>query len=390
MERQVVKKIADCIISPMGITSAGNFASVKEGKSALKLYEGLWDIPEPFMASLVPEDLIDDIAGEEPVLREEPHLTRFERLSILSAAKAIEQAGVDITSGNVIFVISTTKGNVELLGKSMCGIPEERVLLGRAARAISGYFKNPNNPVVVSNACTSGACAQLVAKRLLLSGRYDYAVVVGCDVQSKFIVSGFQAFKALSTEDCRPFDKDRAGLNLGEAAAAIVFKRVSVADVKTADWILCDGAIRNDANHISGPSRTGEGSYRCLRYIMRNGNTDELAFINAHGTATSYNDEMESIAIERSGLTAVPVNGYKGYYGHTMGAAGVIETILSQMSIDNGLILPTRGFSTSGVSGNITINDRLLPTDKTSFIKLLSGFGGCNVALLYKKGGAVC
>jgi 3-oxoacyl-[acyl-carrier-protein] synthase-1 len=113
----------------------------------------------------------------------------------------------------------------------------------------------------------------------------------------------------------------------------------------------------------------------------------KLAFINAHGTATPYNDEMESIAIERAGLAGVPVNSLKGYYGHTMGAAGVLETIISMQAVDDHNILATRGFDTLGVTHHLDVTNKNRNTEKRAFIKLLSGFGGCNAALLMAKGG---
>ena len=116
-------------------------------------------------------------------------------------------------------------------------------------------------------------------------------------------------------------------------------------------------------------------------------NPDQLAFINTHGTATLYNDEMESVAIERAGLSNVPVNGLKGYYGHTMGAAGILETILSMWAVDDHTILATRGFENLGVTHPLVLSSENRQTDKRAFIKLLSGFGGCNAALLLAKGG---
>ena len=154
--------------------------------------------------------------------------------------------------------------------------------------------------------------------------------------------------------------------------------------------MACRGAIRNDANHISGPSRVGEGSYRALCYAIGAIDPDKIAFINTHGTATLYNDEMESVAIERAGLATVPVNGLKGYYGHTMGAAGILETILSMYAIDEHNILATKGFETLGVTHPLLLSNQNQTTDKRMFIKLLSGFGGCNAALLFAKGGAPC
>lgn len=379
----MIVKVSDNIISPLGMSTAENYAAVKAGRSELKRHDGLWNLPEPFTASLMDRNKEEQAFAE---LADNEQYTFFEKMIILSAKKALEQTDIDPTSDKVLFILSTTKGNVFLLDKRETGFPAERVRLGLAAKQMTDFFHNHNTPIVVSNACISGVCAQIQAMRELESGHFDYVVTVGADVQSAFIVSGFQSFKALSVEPCKPFDANRCGLNLGDAAATIIYTRKEKVD--ETDWVACRGAIRNDANHISGPSRTGEGSYRALRAVLGDMNPDQLAFINAHGTATPYNDEMESVAIERAGLSQVPVNGLKGYYGHTMGAAGILETILSMQAVDDNNILATKGFEAIGVTHPLVLSNQNQPTDKRAFIKLLSGFGGCNAALLMKKGGA--
>ena len=383
--KRMIVSVAHNILSPLGMTSAENYAAVKAGRSELKRHDGLWNLPEPFTASLMDREKVEDVFSE---IADNERYTFFEKMIILSAKRALEQTSIDPTSSKVLFILSTTKGNVFLLDKRETGFPQERVLLGAAARQMTEFFHNPNTPIVVSNACISGVCAQIEAMRNLESGAFDFVVTVGCDVQSAFIVSGFQSFKALSMESCKPFDANRTGLNLGDAAATIIYTRKD--KITENEWVACRGAIRNDANHISGPSRTGEGSYRALKTAIGALNPDEIAFINAHGTATSYNDEMESVAIERAGLAQVPVNGLKGYFGHTMGAAGILETILSMCSIDDHNILATKGFDTIGVTHPLLLSNQNQPTDKRAFIKLLSGFGGCNAALLMAKGGASC
>ncbi|MCQ2147573.1 MAG: 3-oxoacyl-ACP synthase, partial [Bacteroidales bacterium] len=204
----------------------------------------------------------------------------------------------------------------------------------------------------------------------------------GCDIQSKFIVSGFQSFKALSLSPCKPFDKDRDGLNLGEASAAMI---LSSAPCFTRDlgWTLVSGSIRNDANHISGPSRTGEGSYRALIGASGGSDKENIAFVNVHGTSTPYNDEMESIALGRAGLNEYQINALKGNYGHTMGAAGIVESIISMKAVERGIVLPTKGFENMGVSVPVSVSSETRTTAKRSFVKLLSGFGGCNAAALF-------
>lgn len=377
----MIVKVADNIVSPLGFTSAENYLSVKEGKSMLNRYSNFWDIPEPFVASLINRDLLDDAVGSLRV----DDCTVFEKAVILSVSKALMQTNIDAGSDKVLFILSTTKGNVYLLDKDVTGFPKERVLLGVAAQHVANHFGNPNMPIVVSNACVSGVCAQIEAMRNLQSKKYDYVIVAGADIQSPFIITGFQSLKALSPDPCKPFDTNRCGLNLGDAAATIIYADKD--EVGDADWVLCNGAIRNDANHISGPSRVGEGGYRALRAILKNVSPDKIAFVNTHGTATSYNDEMESIALERAGLSDVPINALKGFYGHTMGAAGVLETILSMAAIDDNTILGTKGFETLGVTHKLLMTSHNQPTIKTAFVKLLSGFGGCNGALLFSKGG---
>ena len=381
----MIVSVAHNIISPLGMNTAENYAAVKAGRSELRRYEGKWGLPEPFVASLVDRDKIEQAFA---AITDNKPYTFFEKMIILSAWQAIREAGINTASQRVLFILSTTKGNVFLLDKRETGFPEERVLLGAAARQLADFFHNPNMPIVVSNACISGVCAQIEAIRNLESGCFDYVVTVGCDVQSAFIVSGFQSFKALSTEPCKPFDSNRTGLNLGDAAATIIYTKKDT--VNPDEWVACRGAIRNDANHISGPSRTGEGSYRALKVALGDTNTEDIAFINAHGTATMYNDEMESMAIERAGLAQVPVNGLKGYYGHTMGAAGILETILSMQAIDDHIILATKGYETLGVTHPLVVSNQNQATEKRMFIKLLSGFGGCNAALLFAKGGRSC
>ncbi len=378
----MIVRVSDNIISPLGMSTAENYAAVKAGRSELKRHDGLWQLPEPFTASLMDREAVNELAAQQHI---DDRYTFFEKMIILSASKALEQTNIDPASDRVLFVLSTTKGNVFLLDKRETGFPQERVLLGVAARQMSDYFHNPNTPLVVSNACISGVCAQIQAMRELEGGHFDYVVTVGADVQSAFIVSGFQSFKALSVDPCKPFDANRTGLNLGDAAATIIYTKKD--NITENDWVACRGAIRDDANHISGPSRTGEGSYRALRAVLGDMSPEKLAFINTHGTATMYNDEMESFAIERAGLAQVPVNGLKGYYGHTMGAAGILETILSMQAIDDNNILATKGFETMGVTHPLVLSNENKPTHKRTFIKLLSGFGGCNAALLMAKGG---
>lgn len=378
----MITKIADNIVSPLGATTEENFNALLSGESCLTIHENEFGLPESFCGSLFDREAMDSLFKVE--LSDAEGFTFFEKLCLLSAKRAIDSCGLSAGGDDVLFVVSTTKGNVECLNENPY---DERCYLAASAQKIANYFGNRNCPVVVSNACISGVCAQIAALRKLLSGRYSYAVVIGCDVLSKFIVSGFQSFKALSPERCKPYDKDRTGLNLGEAAGTMVLKALPTVD--STDWQYVSSSIHNDANHISGPSRTGEGAFRVLRDILSDIDSNDLAFVSAHGTATAYNDEMESIALHRAGLESVPVTGLKGYYGHTLGAAGIIETILSMTAVDRGVILATKGFEAPGTTYPVNVSNQLRTTDKQAFVKILSGFGGSNAGICYKKGGTL-
>ncbi|MCQ2351069.1 MAG: beta-ketoacyl synthase [Paludibacteraceae bacterium] len=328
---ETIIKISDNIYSPLGNTTEENFSAVMSGISGLKKYYDMFDCVESFTASAMPTRMT------------------FTQMCIESVSQALLGTDIDTTSANVIFVFSTTKG--------------EDLQLWEPAVAVTRHFGNKNLPVIVSNACISGVSAQIMASRLLTAGIYKTAVVIGCDVLSKFIVSGFQSLKALSAEKCRPFAPDRDGLNLGEAAACMILSAVSESKNPNG-WIYEVGSMHNDANHISGPSRTAEGSYRCLTDCLDKCNIENLAFISVHGTGTAYNDDMETLALHRAGLESKPILALKVYYGHTLGATGILETIISMQAVEKCMLPTTR----TGIHGN-------------SFIKMLSGFGGCNAAV---------
>lgn len=375
----MIRRIADNIISPLGSSSDENFKAVFAGETALRKHEYTFGLSEPFCGSLIDRNALQDLFNRE--VGEYDDYSFFEKLCILSASKAIRACNLSAREPNVLFILSTTKGNVDYLATN---VDDTACYLSSSADKITKFFGNTNSPIVVSNACISGVCAQITAVRALLCHTYKYAVVIGCDVLSKFIISGFQSFKALSPEQCRPYDKERVGLNLGEAVGTLILERSD--KWSDSDWLYEASSIHNDANHISGPSRTGEGSYRVLNDILATLDKENIAFVNAHGTATSYNDEMESIAIHRAELDDVPINGLKGFYGHTLGAAGIIETVLSMKAVDNRVILPTLGYANCGTSHKLSLSRQARSTEKKAFVKILSGFGGCNAGIAWQKG----
>lgn len=183
-------------------------------------------------------------------------------------------------------------------------------------------------------------------------------------------------------------------MNLGAAAATVVLGsrlspgRRSGGRADERIWQIGHGYIRNDAFHISTPSKTADGLTAALQQTLEEVGKEDIAFVNAHGTATLFNDQMEAVALRQAGLSDLPVNALKGYIGHTLGAAGIFETILGMKSVDDHTVLGTRGYREAGVSGKVLMTQEHRPTDRHSFLKMLSGFGGCN-ATLYARSVAV-
>ena len=356
--------ISDNITSPLGQTTEQTYKAVREGKSGLSHYpcengEGGWnDLPFSIEASLFNKEQWDKIMVDG--------FSKFESLVLHSVKAAIST--LIFNKERAILILSSTKGDIELLEKG-----EEMPSLADAAKKVSLAIGIENDPIVVCNACISGVSAIILGQRLVDCGNYTHAIVCGADVQSRFIVSGFQSLKALSDEPCRPFDIERLGLNLGEAAATFVLSR----EINSPNgWKVDKGAVCNDAYHISAPHPKGLGAGLALRKMKDADNP--ISVIGVHGTATMYNDQMESKAIEEAELQDVPLSALKGYFGHTMGAAGVLETIIMMRALEDGIILPSKGFETCGVSGKVKMSDKTMTADGNTFVKMLSGFGGCN------------
>lgn len=370
----MLKVVSTNIVSPLGMSSRENWHAVMQGRSALRRLENYKGIPLPFVASVFTPEQVEDLAIEG--------FTRFESLAIRSITEALTHTDFDVHGERTIFILSTTKADVEELGFAVERDGDyHRPAL--AAQRIAEHVGIGGGAIVCCNACISGVSAQILADRLISTGHYDNAVVCGADLVSSFTASGFLSFKSLSNEACRPFDADRQGLNLGEAAATIVFTRAD--SLREGDWLFERGEMDNDAFHLSTPAPSGEGARKVLEAVMKGRDASELAFVSAHGTATMFNDQMESVAIEKAGLSAVPLTALKGWFGHTLGASGVLEVILGMMAVSESVVLPLRGFREIGVSGKVNVSSELRATDKDSFLKMISGFGGCNAAALYRR-----
>ena len=396
------------MITPLGEGVGKNFSAILRGESGVTGTTDPRITQSALTAGIISEEVYVNV--RERLGARAKSLTRTEILTCGCLKSLIQSLPQELQTalgnGRTGIVVATAKGNISAL-EGRCGsgpfIPsdDDKVLFSSMARCIS-EFSGVREPDIriISNACISGVSAIVAARRMLLVGDYDMVIVVGADTQNSFITSGFASFKSLSQELCRPYDESRCGLNLGEAAGAMALISMPVRwscglDGESGYVTIDGGAVSDDANHISGPSRTGDGLFLAMRNAMKEAgvNAAGIDLLQMHGTATAYNDEMESKAACLVGVQDVPVQSLKPYFGHTMGASGVIETIIAAAEIQEGIIAGTKGYEKSGVSVplNVSASNRLItrnlvmsnPAGKINHcLKTASGFGGTNAAVL--------
>jgi 3-oxoacyl-(acyl-carrier-protein) synthase len=302
-----------------------------------------------------------------------------------SAQKVLEK----ISAERIGLVLSTTKANIQALER----ISENRPYSESARRHLQADLLaedlaekfGARGPVqTVSVACVSGLVAISQGTKMIQRGEADTVFVVGVDCLSEFVVAGFTALKAIDPSGCRPFDAARCGLSPGEAGAAIVLARADFASDAQIKIRSFGGS--NDANHLTGPSRDGSGLAQAIRVALDSAKLSpgEIDFIHAHGTGTSYNDAMESLALKTIfGDACPPVSGSKGMLGHTLGAAGVIETIICVLALQNNFLpgTPRLDSPAEGFPKNL-LHEPRFGVKLKNILKLNTGFGGMNGALI--------
>jgi 3-oxoacyl-(acyl-carrier-protein) synthase len=373
---------ADNIISALGFSTEENVRAIEAYRSGIRNDTSGTIADTDLLAATIDADILYGKCVENRLIP----FSKLEQLIILSIKSLSEQKTIDFSDKQVALLLATTKGNVECQANNTDNFPVETRLWHTAER-IKTYFGFKNDVTVVSNACISGVTALITAKRLLEEGIYRHVVVTGVDVLSHFITSGFLSFKSISEHICRPYDSKRDGLNLGEACGSILLTVDEMPDA----LVLSGGGVSNDANHISGPSKTGDGLHLAIQQAIRDSGctAEDIDAANLHGTATRYNDEMEAKAIHLSQLQNVPVNSFKSYFGHTLGAAGVIETIICGEQLKKNTVFGTYRFEESDLSCALQLSDRHTKRPISHCLKTASGFGGCNAALILSKQTAV-
>jgi len=316
--------------------------------------------------------------GAIPAL-EDP-LGRAKRFSQLIDLIALDWPPLPIDTS---LVVATTKGAIDEIWQGDSGSRS----LGQpwnCGEFIGQRFGLKKGARTVSAACASGTLAIINGAMQIINGEANFVLVVGFDLLSEFVASGFSSLKAISARPCRPFDQNRDGLSLGEGGCAILlgarelgrthgFKEMAV----VSGW-----GASCDATHITAPSREAVGLIETIGLATKNLKLT-VGGINAHGTGTVYNDAMEIYAFSKLWENPPPVHSVKGAIGHCLGAAGLIESAIAIKSLNERTIPPTVGLERPEPQLGQALTGHAVPITTESVLNCNSGFGGINAAVLF-------
>ncbi len=360
-----------------------------------------------FPGETFPTDLAAEVSGEKlgvPFSRKEiKRMSRTDLLAVVAAAEALAQAdanGRPVNRDRAVVSSGTSTGGL-LEGESFYF---KRVKRGALRTAASSVLQQPTSGPsdavakllqlkggVFSNAtaCASAGAAIGMASDLLRSGHADVAIAGGSDALCRLTYSGFNVLQAVDTKPCTPFDAERQGITLGEGAGYIVIERWSDAVDRGANILaeLCGYGATCDAHHPTAPAEDGRGAAAAMREAMSSGTAaaDQIDYVNAHGTGTLLNDSAESQAITTVLGTGVPTSSSKSFFGHTLGAAGGIEAVVTIMALQHQVAPPTLRFQSGSADCQLDyIPDSPRPLAMTNAISNTFGFGGSNVSILLR------
>lgn len=288
-------------------------------------------------------------------------------------------------------LLATTKGRIDLLERgALAGTSSKGAEMGSLVDDLQRRLGVVGG-VNINAACASSTIALARGAGMIAHGAADAVLVVGVDIVSEFVFSGFSALKGMSPNPCRPFDADRNGLTLGEGGGAVLLMTQEAAERsgRRPRAVLAGWGVASDAHHVTAPARDGCGLIQAVRQAMRLADVEvgAVAGISAHGTGTPFNDAMELTAFGTLfDDRLVPLHGVKGALGHSLGAAGVIEAALAVCSLEHGQLPPTVGLQTPDPLTVGPLSAKPLPLKEGLLLSTNSGFGGINAALLFGKG----
>jgi 3-oxoacyl-(acyl-carrier-protein) synthase len=389
------------IISSIGNNVAETLSSLlacKSGIGGITLFPTIHRGKLPLAEVKLTHTRLLEITGHP----EEKRFTRTALLGMVAAKEAVESAGItDIREYRTGLLSATTVGGMdrsETFYKQYLENPGK----GKLADIVNHDCADSTDRITrhtgvkdfvstISTACSSSANTLMFGAELIKSGRLDRVIAGGTDSVTKFTLNGFNTLMILDKGGCRPFDENRAGLTLGEGAAFLVLESEEIV-MKHRKPVLAEltgYSNANDAYHQTASSPEGTGAFLAMTQALSMScrKPEEISYINVHGTGTQNNDLSEGIAMERIfGERIPPFSSTKTFTGHTLGAAGSVEAVLSVLSIRHGLIYPNLRFETPMKELKIRPETRLTQgADIQNVLSNSFGFGGNNSTLILSK-----
>ncbi len=382
------------IISGIGCGEQETFYSLlneKSGIGKISLFEIALSRYPVSEVKLTDKELIKT-AGLSP----EKRYSRTFLLGLIAARQAVEMAGyTDMPNAGMIG--ATTVGGMDLNERYYTSLTAGNdtykdiipaLDTAYATEQIAAYFGIKSNVNTISTACSSSANSIMNGVRMIQNGIVSSMLVGGMDALCKFSLNGFNSIEILSPTGCRPFDKERNGVTLGEGAAFLVLESEDAAKGKTVYGEISGYANRNEAFHQTASSPDGEGAKATMLQALKTAGLQpaDIDYINAHGTGTEINDLSEGNAIQAVFNEKIPlVSSTKGYTGHTLAAAGAIEAIISLLSIKHQTAFPNLRMQEPMDELSFAPLKGVQNTDIRHILSNSFGFGGANTTLIISK-----
>jgi 3-oxoacyl-[acyl-carrier-protein] synthase-1 len=387
------------IISAIGNTVSENYTSLIEGRKGISKISKIETIhKDDIMVGEI--DFTNKELEQQLGLPENNNYSRTALLGLVAAKQAVTQSGItDMSQYKTGLISSTSVGGMDMTEKYYYDYLENEATrkfidghhAGDSTQKIAEQLGIKQSLVTtISTACSSAANAIMLGARLIKSGELDRVVVGGKDCLSKFTINGFKTLMILSDTYNTPFDENRKGLNLGEAAAYLVLESdeiVSKENKEVLAYVKGYGNA-NDAYHQTASSENGDGATLAMQQALKIAGLDskDIDYINAHGTATGNNDLSEGRAIQRVfGETVPDFSSTKAYTGHTLAAAGAIEAVYAVLAMQNDVVYPNLNFKTQMKEFSITPQTTLKKKQISTVLSNSLGFGGNCSTLIFSK-----
>jgi len=384
------------IISSLGIDVQENLDGLIKGKSGVE--------PIRHLKTLLSSELIagevsysDQELIEISEIKNTSGVSRASLLGLIAAKEAIKDVEIqdpNIRTGIIVGTTADSMTNIELYLKDFLNNDNRNEFIesqdwGASTEIIANELGISGYQTTINTACSSAANAIMTGARMIKHNLLDRVLVGGTDALSKVMLNGFHALMIVDPEVCKPFDRDRKGLNLGEGAAFLLLESEKLAQKKKVICELSGHGNANDAHHLTAQSPDGKGVAMAMELALAESNLEanDIHYINAHGTGSENNDLSEIRGLEKVfGSHAPAFSSTKPFTGHTLGSSGALEAVFSILSIQHQLIFPNLNFSHQMKETKLKPEKNLIRSQQINHVLSNSlGFGGNNTSLIFSK-----